>query len=241
MLRPLESRRQGWWWAPPSCSVDATASAERRCVWYDAPVGEEHEKAAKAMFLTNSVIDAQATIRALDFKGYVLLLLLTLPFTKMELMAPAIASLWSTARPLLRCSSVILTLIGTVGWIFALVFALMALGAVRDPTAHVALDDKKDGSYRASGIFFAAKEFSFSFWTALFGDSSVRSATSPGAFAAKLPNADQLQQEMAYEHLKLGFILARKLACTRYGMSAASGWLVCGVALWACWVIQRWL
>ena len=199
----------------------------------------DNDQIRTAEFLTTSVLDMQATIRAIDFKGYVILLLLSLPFSKIEVIQGGVAAMCNAHSSIVSMLAYILAVIALLAWIAAFAFALRCLIVVVDPSKRVAKDEAtEDNPKTAQGLFFAARRFKYSWRNALY-DANVRTDASPRSVLKEFADSAPLEQELAFEQLKLGFILARKIACTRYATIATGCWSSAGVALWVVAVIHR--
>lgn len=161
-------------------------------------------------FLYESIKDAQAVIRAIDFKANALLVIMAL-FVPASSRIGDLVKYFSKGSPALFAVVETLIFVGTFSWLAAVVCCFNTLKSRTDVAAHV----DSEGAVGA-------------FW-----DTDPRFRRALGRKLLEIP-ADQEStvRELAYEHLKIGHIRSEKSAYTNWGYRWGMVTLLFSLALW---------
>lgn len=176
-------------------------------------------------FLYASIEDTQATIRAMDIKAQVLLALLALPLTQMGGIAMTYKMLHAKAPEWAFWVTMGVSLVMLAAWLWSAVALIRALFAIDNPKELVPV------GLRGTGTFYPGACYSFSRLGALQQPSA---GTGPDAHAASLPaTPDEVEKELTFEQLKVGYIAARKIALTKGAITAMVVWFIAAMVVWA--------
>jgi hypothetical protein len=175
----------------------------------------------RLQFLYAAIEDKQETIRAVDFKAEILLIAMTVPLMNTSGISSTIIALSNRGSPIAAIAH-ILTLALVVGWFFAFVFILATIFAVNNPAA--AISD----SSGARGTFFSGWLFPLR-WHHLLPRCSFVTDKSVDSHLAGIPvSEEEIARELAFEHMKLAYICARKVAYFNNSILATGIGLVAG-------------
>jgi len=174
-------------------------------------------------FVVAAIGEAQATIRALDVKLAALLVAVLAPIPMLASIAECFAGIYS------RWSGF---LVGSVFVAFSLCWALAilcyarAIGAISSPSKHVLNGAKYSGSLFGPGLF------NFLPIDAILNRSSVISKVDPLAHVHTMPStSDDIERELAFEHLKLIYIRDIKLLRLQWGFRFSGAAISIGALL----------
>jgi hypothetical protein len=171
---------------------------------------------SRSEFVVAAVAEAQATIRAIDVKVAALLVAALAPVPLLASIGECFSGIYKEWGGLLIGATLI---VFCVSWMLAIICYAMAIGAISSPSAHVRNAETRSGALYGPGIY------KLSALDALINRSGVKSNTEPTAHLLNMPNTpDDIERELAFEHLKLIYIRDIKILRLRWGfrMSAIS-------------------
>lgn len=183
---------------------------------------EQDEK--QITFLYSAITDVQGTIRALDVKVGIVLVLLVVPLSKLGEMKTSIYQIWSGNSYLGAKIGPILVIIFLLGWLLGLLFSLRSVVAIDDPSKHIS-------GLKPSGIYYSGDLFNLSLIDVFI---NRRSFSSKGIkeFLNDLPkDTTRIIEELSYEHIKLTYIRTVKLIRTNCALWATAAYLASGIFL----------
>lgn len=187
----------------------------------DVQMNNQH----KITFLYAAIADAQNTIRAIDTKMGVLLVMLAIPLTKF-------GSIFGKCHALVTCQNKcvsefapILIAIFAVLWFLSFWAAIRAMVGIDNPSRHI------DG-VKPSGIFYSGDLF-----TPTFADAFLnRPILAKKQLQQQLDNlpasADDIEKELTFEHAKLVYIRSMKMNRMKYAFIFGTGWVFTGGSIW---------
>src|SRR5271157_127785 len=161
-------------------------------------------------FLYQSVSDIQSTIRAIDTKLGIVLIILTLPFANMGKICDKIFPYFlATKLSFPYVCAIILVGAFAVIWILAFGAALRGIIGIDYPVKHVKL-----GSVTSSGAFYAGGLFTRRFIDSFINRRKLVSSKSAEDLLAALPkDLTSIGRELLCEQMKVAYI--RDLKMTR--------------------------
>jgi hypothetical protein len=174
----------------------------------------------RSEFLTKSIEDIQATIRALDVKASGLLVVLVVPLTATDKLGDALRALHRLSPwhmwPLTAC------------WGLSLLFALLTLWAIANPADRIPAEDQPAGTYYGASLFsLHIGDFTPWPWT--------KSRYSVSSWLARCPSVpEDVVKELAFEQMKLTYIRDVKILRLRWALSL----LALGLVLLAIGVLR---
>jgi hypothetical protein len=174
-------------------------------------------------FLLASLADMQATIRALDFKAYFLLLVISIPLAKVELLRRPIIAVAERSVPL-----IVLLGFTFLVWVVAIGYTFSTLTARINPVKDV----KPCAPPPPTGLFFSP-----ALWAA------SRNARPDVSAAERLDESRDRESRalaLAEEQLKVGCILHRKLDRMVWAARLTQIWCALAIALWCAWIYLQW-
>lgn len=160
-------------------------------------------------FVIAAVADAQATIRGLDVKLAALLVAVLVPIPLLSSIAECFAGIYSRWSGVLVGSALI---VFSLCWALAILCYARAIGAISSPSRHILNGTNFIGSFYGPG------QFTFLPIDAILNRSSVISKTDPTTHVQTMPDTpDDIERELAFEHLKLIYIRDIKLLRLQWG------------------------
>jgi len=178
-----------------------------------------------AEFLYASINDAQSTIRAVDFKVSVLMLVLTIPLTQIPSIFLTIYTLTTSLCDAWLVVAVLLVGLFLATWLFSLTASLKSIIAIDNPVSHIK-GGPKEGSFYSAALFRTG--FIDSVW-----NRCLQSKRSVQEHHDAMPSDDDaLVMELTFEQMKLVYIRSVKLERQKYAFISAAIWFVSGAAIW---------
>jgi hypothetical protein len=175
----------------------------------------------KSKFILNAILDTQATIRAIDVKIGYLLAALLVPFA---LLGRIWAHLFNIHATLPFHIGDLLFFAFLLTWVFSILCLIRALSAIDNPAIHII-------NYRNySGIFYSGGLYEFEFFDSFQNRKSIRASDNVVSFLAKVPDSEiNIQNELAFEQMKLIYIREIKLYRLKIGIRIAAFWFLIGL------------
>ena len=178
----------------------------------------------KINFITNAILDTQATIRAIDAKLGAVIAGSLLPFSVMEKIWSHIGEVSKTISPYLGCT---LGFFFFSVWIISIFLLIKTLSAIDNPVDHIKGNKLPNGSFYSGGIF------GFKFKDYFFYDTSVKSKYIVQEQVLRYPTSkEDVVNELSFEHLKLIYIRDVKLHRLRGSLMACFIWFFFGILIY---------
>ncbi len=175
----------------------------------------------KTEFILNAANDTQGTIRAIDVKVGALLTGLLIPITFLGRIWNHLIHLSETTSPVIAMT------IGStflIMWLLAVLMLVRTLSAIDNPASHIHKPDDCIGSFYGGGLFTLGP------LDTIFNRKSIRSTKSLQEFLGEYPASTQeINRELAFEHLKLIYIRDIKLHRFKFALRLATIWLLLGL------------
>jgi hypothetical protein len=179
----------------------------------------------KSTFLYAAIADAQGTIRAIDSKIAVLMVVLAIPLTKLGAIYRDCLALYNNGNSCVSHLSFFLTVVFFFLWLLSYWSALRALNPVDDPSDHI------DGD-KPNGVFYSGGLFQPGFWAASF-KCFTKSKKQIQHQLDQLPaSTENLVKELTFEHMKLVYIRTIKMKRLGYAFDLGRAWILIGGILW---------
>lgn len=160
-------------------------------------------------FIIAAIAEAQATIRALDVKLAALLIAALTPIPMLSSIAECFAGIYSRWGGFFVGAALV---VFSLCWALAILCYARAIGAISSPSAHILNGASFTGSLYGPGLF------SFSPIDAILNRTSVLSKADPIAHIQAMPaTPEDVERELAFEHLKLIYIRDIKLLRLQWG------------------------
>jgi hypothetical protein len=160
-------------------------------------------------FAVAAIAEAQATIRALDVKLAALLVAVLAPIPLLPSIAECFAGIYSRWSGFLVGSTLV---VFSLCWALAILCYARAIGAISSPSKHILNGTSFTGSLYGPGLF------NFLPIDAILNRSSVISKIDPLAHVMTMPSTpDDIERELAFEHMKLIYIRDIKLLRLQWG------------------------
>jgi len=180
-------------------------------------------------YLYQSVADIQNTIRAIDTKLGLLLLILSLPFSNLGKIHEEIETLLSQKTGLGAQALYILLSIGFgLSWIGAFGSAIRAIISIENPSRHISgVEDSDLGTFYLGGLFKVR------FIDSFFNRKNLASKMSFTELFDRLPDSpDRIVKEMLYEQAKLAYIRDMKTVRQLWAFRFTFLWLLLGFLIY---------
>jgi len=176
-----------------------------------------------AEFIKEAILDIQTTIRAIDTKIAALLTTLIVPFT-------FLGRIWSHLSYI--CTLEQKTLGVALFFSFFIVWALSifslarGLSAIDNPANHIV------NSSKHKGLFYGGGLFEFSLIDSFINRKVIKASKDVKSHLADLPSSqDEINEELAFEQMKLIYIRDIKIYRFKTGFNLACIWLTLGVSI----------
>lgn len=180
----------------------------------------------KMNFFYNSIIDLQGTIRAIDTKLGLLLIILVFPISNLSKIYQSIDLLSNNVNSTIGLLIFILIIIVFVfSWLLAFLAAFIALIAIDEPSKHINNDKKASGNFHLSGMFKLTYKDVFK------NRKSIRSIRSLSGYFEDLSKIDELT-ELVFEQMKLSYIKDIKIKRQKWAYWLSLIWLISGFSIW---------
>lgn len=179
-------------------------------------------------FFYASIADIQGTIRAIDAKIGLLLVVLSIPFTnigKIYTRCSTILSCTENTFILILCHFLVSLFI--VFWLLAFVSAIRCLISIRNPNYHIKDSEKYKGSFYCGGTF------DLTVFDALRNDKNRKSNYSVIENIERMPvTENELIEELSFEQLKLTYIRDIKTIRQNWSYKFVVFWLFLGFLIY---------
>jgi len=171
-------------------------------------------ESAQSHFLYASIADIQATIRAMDFKANVLLLVLFVPISRITDIAPLFHHLERERFGRMSWVAIIVAAGVLFFWMVSLILTLWYVSAVHDPSTHVS-------GKKPAGTFYSPTLFNVRLWN--IESARYASTQSLDDHLEQLPRTEEdICRELAFEQMKLVYIRSRKMALIKSGYNCTA-------------------
>lgn len=160
----------------------------------------------KEDFLKESITDVRDTIRAIDRKIFGAIVILLLPITQLSNIVSPISSLFKTC-PFLGYALVIFMILV---WLIGLISCVLGLLSLDNPVNHVVVSSCSE-TYKPTGIFYGGSLYKVKFLTSLFPHNIKSQTDTKDYYNSFNLTEDELDEELAFEHMKLVFIRDLKI------------------------------
>lgn len=178
----------------------------------------------KTDFILAAVSDAQATIRSIDTKIGVLLAGLLLPFSSMGKIWNHLVNIASGSCPLI---SILIGIAFFSLWTLTITSLIRAISAIDNPSKHII------SSNEFKGVFYGGGYYQLGFIDAFFNRSLIKADRDVTTQLTNYPATQgSIDEELAFEHLKLIYIRDIKVHRLNCALEMASIWFILGVAIY---------
>ena len=174
----------------------------------------------KSEFIFAAIQDCQATIRATDVKVGALLAGLLLPFSK-------ISEIWTVFETLSNhIHHTFVTYIFFSLWFLALFLLVRTIAAIDNPTNHIVSVGTCKGSFYSAGLY------AFHISDSILNRDIVKANKVITNFIADYPDkSDDIESELAFEHMKLIYIREIKLYRLKFSLLISALCFIVGVVV----------
>jgi hypothetical protein len=183
---------------------------------------EEKDYKNLISFLLASIADMQAVIRAADTKASAILVILSIPLTKFDVIA-------SCLLKAIEMAPFVAHLVGALfifSWCVGFYTVSMTLMAIDNPLRHIN-GASGEGTFYCSDLYHTLWKDSFKNRSCLLSRLTWESHT------RRLPMTDKaIYEELAFEQMKLSYIRSIKFRRIRTSYFATLSWIVTGAFLW---------
>lgn len=180
----------------------------------------------KSTFINAAIADTQGTIRAIDVKVGAIIVAILLPIQNLHRVFAHLNHL-STQSP--RFIFLVAAVAFVATWLLALMTLVRALGAIDNPAKHVI------NSSGARGTFYSGGLYPLGMSDAFFNRSIIRASQDSASFLLQLPaTTAEIENELAFEHMKLIYVRDIKLKRLYWGLRLSEAWLLIGVLSYLC-------
>ena len=178
----------------------------------------------RVYFIEAAIKDTQATIRAIDVKVAALIAAILVPLANVNRIFGHINHFCGLS-PKVLCLAV--AAIFLASWAIALVALTRAIGAIDNPATHIINTNQLTGSFYAGGLY------KIGLLDVFLNREVIKASKDPASFLATVPNdAAAIENELAFEHMKLVYIREMKLNRLSWGLRFAFIWFVLGVGIY---------
>jgi len=179
---------------------------------------------SKFDFIIAAINDTQGTIRATDVKVCALLAGMILPL-------PLIGRIWAhfvhIADSILPCAAVIFGAVFFLMWVVIIVTLVKTISAIDNPAHHI------KNSHKFKGTFYGGGLYKFRLHDALFNRKNVVPLIDAISYSDTYPaEYDDINSELAFEHMKLIYIRDIKLFRLGVALEVALLWLLIGIMVY---------
>lgn len=173
----------------------------------------------KEVFLYQSIVDMQATIRAIDVKIGFLFVIIFLPLSVLDKLLLAGLSLFKGNYLYLYPMLILI-----VVWMLSVYVLFRGVVAISNPSEHI-----KGGI--PNGMFFNGSLYSLNFIDNLF-NFPIKSSKTIDECCESLPiDTEMLLKELMYESMKLSYIRTIKIKRYSFCVKLTLFWIMLGVIL----------
>jgi len=183
----------------------------------------------KTNFLYQSIVDMQGTIRAIDTKLNIAIVILSLPFTTISSIYKRFISI-SELYPNLSARIVAFSFFIIFGllWFITFCTTLNGLIGIDNPASHIT-----GCAENLTGVFYCGGIFKFSFLDNLFNRRCICSTQSLENHIKMLPNSENdMLRELAFEQMKLAYIRHMKQSRHFWSYLLMLIWLIVGFCIY---------
>ena len=184
--------------------------------------------AEKAEYLYQSIADLQGTIRAIDAKIAVLMVILSLPFSIFGKIYSRFFQISVMPSSCAEVSSYLLFGTFAVLWFLSFAAALQGIIGIDNPTEHI---DR--GGVSIKGSFYNSALFKLSFHCILRNKKEIKSLRTLNEQVSILPKTESdLLNELSFEQMKLSYIRDMKQKRQYWAYRLAAIWLFAGLGIY---------
>jgi hypothetical protein len=159
-------------------------------------------------FMTSSLGDIQATIRALDVKISAVMVCM---FSPIAVSDKIYDFLKENALKDHRAVIYWITIWFILSWITAVFLLIRAIGAIENPSSRV--------QHKTGGTYYAGNLFDLGFFDTFYIKDIIKSKTSVDGFLGLLPkDSNEFELELCFEIMKLAFIRDVKIIRFKFGI-----------------------
>lgn len=187
-------------------------------------IKEPKQKEIRLQLLFSSINDIQGTIRAIDTKIGLLLLIQLFPFSYLGSIIKYLSNTYPQQGDKIFVVIYFVCIILFTGtWALSIIASLNAIISINTPSKHIKVKEEVQGSYFASDLF------RFNFLDVYFNRASIMSKCSLTQIVSALPhNAEKLINELTFEQMKLAYIRDIKIIRQKWALWLLVLWLVEG-------------
>ncbi|MDM5181180.1 hypothetical protein PO883_28770 [Massilia sp. DJPM01] len=177
----------------------------------------------RAGFLAGSIVDMQATIRAIDVKVAGLLVVLLIPLQNLHRVFKHLKHFCNVTP---SWPAMVVACLFLLVWFLAFYSLVRAVAAVGNPVNHINNPTGLNGSFFLGGLY------KLNFIDAFFTRRKVKSRHDPMYVKSRLPvAATDVEAELVFEQMKLAYIRDIKLHRLYWGLMLSLVWLLLGIAI----------
>ena len=179
----------------------------------------------KTEFLYASINDIQSTIRAIDAKISVLMVILIIPLSKLNSIYDVCSKLVKFDSGKFTFAFALLVIFFALFWFFSFWAAIKAIISIDNPVDHVD-GDKPTGTFYCGHLYDTETDDAFT-------NRKIKSKKTLSEHQNSLPeDEDSLKKELAFEQMKLVYIRSMKLVRCKFAYSLGLWWIATGGAIW---------
>uniref|UniRef100_UPI004056B4CB hypothetical protein n=1 Tax=Candidatus Electronema sp. TaxID=2698783 RepID=UPI004056B4CB len=175
-------------------------------------------------FLVFAISDIQSTIRAIDAKVGILIVLIMIPIANLSKIYLACKDFLLKS---VLCHSLNIFIVSAFSlvWIVSFFCLMRVLFPKNNPKDRI-------GGKTPSGLFFLGSYFELDIFDCLFGTKKTSSLTFHQHLKRIQGKSGNFIDELAFEQMKLAYILNNKLKLYRWGAALAVIWAALGGLIW---------
>lgn len=179
----------------------------------------------KLQFIRDSILDIQSTIRVIDTKIAVLLVILLSPLSNLGSISTHIES-FVTKFP--DCFDWFIVLIFIISWVLSVIAAIRVISSIDNPASHIVNNDKY------SGVFYSGGLYSAGILDVFFNRLILKASKDVDRHLTTFPDSDEsIEKELVFEQMKLVYIRDLKLCRLSFSISATFIWLPVGLFIYS--------
>ena len=174
-------------------------------------------------FIRDSILDIQATIRALDSKVGILLVILLAPLSSLGKISSHAANYLDKYSEMY---SYLLVGLFFSCWLISMISILRALNIINDPAKYI-------DSNGCKGSFYSGGLYEFEIIDVFMNRGTLNNTIDVNGQMLVLPqDEDAVKKELVFEQIKLVYIRDIKILRLKFGQYAAYVWLISGLVIY---------
>ncbi len=183
----------------------------------------------KANFVYQSISDIQGTIRAIDTKLYVIIVILSIPFSTIGKIVTKLSLIPKFFSPfIMECFAYVLFCFFGLLWLISFIISFKGIIGIDNPFCHISGDN-----HHLKGTFYNGGLFERYFIDSLLNRTRVQSSRNINEQINILPNTkEKLIIELASEQIKLSYIRDMKQLRHYWSFRLTFYWLLLGFCLY---------